>query len=293
MFISTFQNYTLDVISHHPQFKNKKLCKYHVDGVESIGAWGDEEFEIKFTNHTFQKVQIKISIDGTDVLSGGLADTNVSDKMWVVNGNSSLSLTAWLENHEGGAKFIFSSVNNSVAFNTHRDLSHCGIIAVAVFVEGHVESVRLLPFTYTPTPWAITYTNGFPITVDANIMNQDNRLNSSILRTNSNCSTAKTEQANFMECAAVGAGQYTDQKISHASGLIKPIFSESVKIRYYWWDNLLAKLTENKTVPVQQPSGFPGDKPLINLGKTPRIGDFGKAFPREKQVSAPSYARAF
>lgn len=75
-----FQNnkFSLSVISHHSQFKNKPLRKYSISGVETVGAWGDEPFEVRFQNHTDQKVQVKVSIDGTDILTGDLADTQVS-----------------------------------------------------------------------------------------------------------------------------------------------------------------------------------------------------------------------
>ena len=68
-------NYSLEVISHHPTFKNKSLRKYYVDGIDTIGAWGDEPFEIVFKNNTWQKVQVKLSLDGTDILTGEPANT--------------------------------------------------------------------------------------------------------------------------------------------------------------------------------------------------------------------------
>src|SRR5574338_401098 len=136
-------NYSLEVISHNPTFKNKSLRKYYVDGIDTVGAWGDEPFEIKFTNHTWQKVQVKISVDGTDVLTGATADTTTAGKMWVVNGYGTLSLKAWPENNNGGAQLVFTSANNSVAIHTHGDMSSRGIIAVAVYTEGHVEPTRI------------------------------------------------------------------------------------------------------------------------------------------------------
>ena len=131
----TQANYSLEVISHHPQFKNKNLRKYYVDGIDTVGAWGDEPFEIKFTNHSWQKVQVKISLDGTDVLSGATANTSVDNNMWVVNAYGTMTLKAWPETAQGGAAFVFTSANNSVAVHTHGDLSARGIIAVAVTAD--------------------------------------------------------------------------------------------------------------------------------------------------------------
>ena len=302
----TQHNYSLDIISHHSNFKNKSLRKYYVDGIDTVGAWGDEPFEIKFSNHTYQKVQVKISLDGTDVLSGAPANTNVDNNMWVVNGYGSMSLKAWPETSNGGAAFVFTSANNSVAAHTHGDLSARGIIAVAVFVEGHVEPIR-----YNPPPIIITqpvypsyvpywhkdywWDNGsYKITCADGIMHNNQTFSSNVMRGSSisnnsvqNCSLNAAPAA-LESLAAVGAGQYTDQKINYTQGLIKPVFTETVRVRYLWWDELVTKLREHN-VPAPHASGFPGDKKQgINLGSTPRVGEYQQqAFPR----SQPVYSR--
>lgn len=326
-------NYSLEIISHHPTFKNKSLRKYYVDGIDTIGAWGDEPFEIKFTNHTWQKVQVKISLDGTDVLTGEKATTDPTNDMWVVNAYGTLNLKAWPETNNGGASFIFTSANNSVAVHTHGDLSSRGIIAAAVYVEGHVEPIRLNPpvtikeehhhyhydrYPYGYPTWPIWVYNN---TIIGNLGGGGTYISDTISTCNNaapavagiyNCSFSgdisgslggTVDSLNYAECgevataadlkslASVGAGQHVDQKINYVAGLIKPIFTETLRVRYMWWDSLVAKLRQNN-VPAPHPSGFPADrKKHINLGNTPRIGDFQKAaFPRE-QPSAPVYLR--
>jgi hypothetical protein len=334
----TQANYSLEVISHHPQFKNKNLRKYYVDGIDTVGAWGDEPFEIKFTNHSWQKVQVKISLDGTDVLSGATANTSIDNNMWVVNGYGTMSLKAWPEDNQGGAAFVFTSANNSVAVHTHGDLSARGIIAVAVFTEGHVEPIRynyprpivitqpVYPYPYNQDYW---YTlNDYTITCGGIVNNNQTFSSSNVLRgiqssNNSislqNCgsnmmsnsvapaavaadngasyfsgeekTSSATGHAKGLETlVSVGAGQHVDQKINYVQGLIKPIFSETVRVRYLWWDSLVEKLQANN-VPAPHASGFPGDKNKknIDLGGTPRIGSYHQpAFPR---AQAPVYAR--
>lgn len=337
------QNYSLEVISHHPTFKNKSLRKYYVDGIDTIGAWGDEPFEIKFTNHTWQKVQVKISLDGTDILTGEKASTEPTSDMWVVNGYGTMSLKAWPETNNGGASFVFTSANNSVAVHTHGDLSSRGIIAAAVYVEGHVEPIRLNPpvtikeehhhhhhhdhYPYYPT--YPVWPNNQPIWLYNNTITTGGTLGGGGRGMSSGVSYSASNNAmpaaaggdfiggvfncsadlgsatlDFSECgegaasadlsslASVGAGQHVDQKITYVAGLIKPVFTETVRIRYMWWDELVTKLRQNN-VPAPHPSGFPADrKKNINLGNTPRIGDFQKAaFPREQQPSAPVYLR--
>jgi hypothetical protein len=316
-------NYSLDIISHHSQFRNKSLRKYYVEGIETVGAWGDEPFEIRFKNHTGQKVQVKISLDGTDVLSGEKATTDVSHDMWVVNGYGTLNLKAWPETNNGGASFIFTSANNSVAVHTHGDISCRGIIAAAVYVEGHVEPVRIstprveehhhyyrYPYWSIYSPYWIggivdchntDYTLGGNIILNGGDVSNGSSITFS---TNSNSSginnvsdttlsinSVQTNSSNSLESlASVGAGQHVDQKISYVTGLIKPVFTETVRIRYLWWDDLVAKLKEFN-VPAPHASGFPGDKKqkMIDLKSTPRVGGFQRS--ESRSIEQPSYQR--
>jgi hypothetical protein len=307
-------NYTLEVISHHPKFNNKSLRKYYVDGIETVGAWGDEPFEIRFKNNTWQKVQVKITLDGTDVLTGKPGDTEVSKDMWVVNGYGTLTLKAWPETNNGGAAFVFTGAENSVAVHTHGDLSSRGIIAAAVFTEGHVEPVRInYPIINdvhhhhhhyerrkcTPS-WGggtiigggITYTNttgGFAGgTLSSNTISLNNAQPAAA---NYFSDTREISDGDLSEGAAsfdtlvsVGAGEHVDQKISYVAGLIKPVFTETVRVKYMWWDDLTAKL-RTETHAKAQPTGFPGDndRKNIDLKCTPRVGEKRGSFRRVEQ----------
>lgn len=312
-------NYTLEIISHHPKFDNKSLRKYYVDGIETVGAWGDEPFEIRFKNNTWQKVQVKITLDGTDILTGKPGDTEVSKDMWVVNGYGTLSLKAWPEDNNGGAAFVFTSANNSVAVHTHGDLSSRGIIAAAVFTEGHVEPIRLTYPVYEThhhhhhydrrkSSWdggtiigggtygsgGITYTSGTSTggfvggTLSSNTISLNNvqpAAASSDCYFNEVCDSDSLGDSRGLESlVSVGAGQHVDQKITYVQGLIKPIFTETIRVKYMWWDDLTDKLrTSNKAQP--QPSGFPGDRERknIDLKGTPRVGEKKGTFRRVEQ----------
>jgi hypothetical protein len=220
-----------------------------------------------------------------------------------------------------------------VAVHTHGDLSSRGIIAVAVFVEGHVEPARLntpvvnhnhyhYPRARRDYPHWDYYYGGY-YTLGTNITNTTDSISfnsanvyngSDSLRSvqsvntcsvqpaaasmdanyfsGGNESSSATGHAKSLETlVAIGAGQHVDQKINYVQGLIKPLFTESVRVRYMWWDDLVAKLRENN-VAEPHASGFPGDKGKknIDLGGTPRIGGYQKdSFPRSQQ--APVYSR--
>ncbi len=133
----SYTPYSLEIISQHSDSRGKALKKYAVDGIETVGAFGNEPFEILFTNNSSSKVQVKISLDGTDILTGDLANTEINKDMWVVAAFASLRLKAWPETNSAGAQFVFTTKTNSVSVHLHGDTSSRGVIAAAVFAENH------------------------------------------------------------------------------------------------------------------------------------------------------------
>jgi hypothetical protein len=280
-------NYELNIISHHKDFAGKTLKKHHVEGIPTIGAYGNEEYSIVFKNNTFGKVSVIISIDGTSILTGKPATTDPSEKMWVVNGYSSLTLKCWPESSEGGAAFVFTNTANGVATHTHGDLSSQGIIAAAVFVEGQVPEptkwVVVNPYIVYPSlypiyrewwqspniPW---WNNGNQITCGGGSYTTNGNVGPGSSTIVNNCFSA----AQHLESsAATGAGEFKEQTISYVAGLIKPVFTETVRVRYLWWSDLVEKL-KSHNAPTPHASGFPGDKNIgINLGSTPRLSNYG------------------
>lgn len=282
----SYQKYSLEVISHHPKFKNKNLRKYYVDGIETVGAWGDEPFEVVFKNHSRNKVQVKLSIDGTDILTGKPATTDLGSDMWVVNGYDSLSLKAWPETNNGGAQLVFTSATNSVALHTHGDLSSRGIIAAAVYEETHVEKpvmrTKDVYFPVYPTYPSYPIVFGDRGYFEDTVITCNNTFDNDATNTSFSANSIQEQSVKMKDCTrgleleslvAVGAGQHVDQKITNVAGLIKPMFTETVRVKYMWWDDLVSKLRTHN-VPAPHPSGFPGDqkKTNINLGDTPRVG---------------------
>jgi hypothetical protein len=213
---------------------NKPYISHNIDGEKVIGVFENEPFKIKFTNDSWKKVQIRVSVDGTDILTGELASTEPEGKMFLVNPFDTIELCAWPEDNNGGAEFLFGTTKNSVAANTHGNLSAKGLIAVAIFEES--ESERRINYFSKSDP---------------------------LLR---HCKNKSLDDDCLYECSelgpAVGAGNHREQKLVKTAGLNKPKFAEIVQIRYEWWDKLHTKLRH---------PAFPGDQKNINLGKTPRI----------------------
>lgn len=288
-------NYSLEIISHHAQFKNKSLKQYHVDGQWTVGAWGDEPFEVKFKNNTSKRLQVKLSLDGTDILTGSPAGSAPSAKMWVVEAYGILSLKAWPENNNGGSQFVFTSADNSVAAHTHGNLSSRGIIAAAVYEEGHMEAIRVNRNNYFDNRYSYDFAGGgilrshiggqaFGSTVTNSV-----KTKASLDLNDDDGSYAKNNES-FKELVAIGAGNHVEQKITYVAGLKKPVLSEVLQVKYLWWDDLKAKLEEsNHVLTSDQPNGFPADEKIMSIGSTPKVGQYkGNAFP--KPVT-PQYSR--
>lgn len=261
------RDYSLQVISHLPEFKGQRIVPYYVEGIDTIGVWGDEPFELKFTNHSANTVQVRLSVDGTDVLTAERAHAEPHGKMFVVRPYQSMSLEAWPETTDGGARFLFGKTGASVALNTHGDLSNKGIIAAAVFVEGYVPPVRTqYPYYFQGggTLGGMTYNSARP----AAIRSRGITKNSLVDSTND---IFGLESLSLDVGPAVGAGETIKQAIGKADGLVKPTLDQTVRCRYLWWDDLQAKIGKYSSAQ-QHPSGFTTHpEKLANLKGTPRI----------------------
>lgn len=261
--------YELDIISHHHASEGKPLVKHFVDNIDTVGAWGEEAFEIRVKNNTNERIQVKLSLDGTDVLTGEKASARAYGKMWVIGPRGTLNLSAWPEDTEKGARFIFGKTANSVAANTHGDLSSKGIISAAIFTEGYVEPPRVYYQGFLGDSWG----RRTPIRARTQMDARAETKSAKSLSMDVDCAPAGAAEfmREIMDGPAVGAGETIRQKIGSAQGLRDPRFDRILSLRYLWWDDLKAKLDRQSPV---HSSGFvdaPPPQKLANLGKTPRI----------------------
>src|SRR5271157_2559152 len=248
---------------------SKEYKKYDVDGTSTIGVFENEPFSIEFTNKTWSRIQCKISLDGTSVITGELEDTSVDGRMWVVEPYGKLVLKSWQENSNGGAGFIFSKTSDSVAANTHKYTKSIGLIGAAVFIERYVQPT----ITYTnidipiSNPWKPNLNN------PKIIMYGPNFSSNSTLRS---CNfTSSNSSSNFLGLAesnlGVGAGDYVEQKIQKVAGLKEPGLSEVIQIKYMDW-NILRSYLRGLEKQEAQYKAFPADgEKFVDLKLTPRI----------------------
>ena len=100
----------------------------------TVGAELGEPYAIVFTNAAADRVEVRFTIDGLDILTGNPADLSTSGPRMLVEAYSTVKLEAWPESSTGGARFVFAPDGMAVADYRPAE-SPKGIIAAAVFVE--------------------------------------------------------------------------------------------------------------------------------------------------------------
>lgn len=269
------EKYSLQIIN---STDNKRYKQFSINNEKVIGAFENEPFMIEFTNNSWSRIQLRCSIDGTDILTGDLASTDPSGKVWVVEPYSKLELKAWPTSDTHGAEFIFGKEKNSVAANTHGFLGAKGLIGISVFEEGYIPPQTTT--VWTNTGWSNsngtfggTFIGGndavYGTRLDTKSTQSDVRPKS-VLR-----GISETSQLNYLcldNDLAVGAGEEIKQIIIKTVGLKQPKLAEVIQIKYEWWDSLRSKLRglEIKEAPYK---AFPADSKFvgIDLKATPRV----------------------
>jgi len=295
--------YDLQVCSLGKDSSGRVFKRYLLGGTPTMGVVAGEPYEVRFYNKTSATVQVRLTIDGTDILTGEKGKTSPEGKMWVVRPYGNLILKAWPEDRNGGAEFVFvDDAGKTVAAHTHGDTSHRGVIAAAVFTEGYTPPPVVLNPIWWPAqaiyPSYPSYPGDFVIggggwrgsSVGCDTLYGSGGYasapypttmcsNEASIRTNSSAPTPTSVNCSVpFQSAGTGAGERVAQHIADTTGLVQPVLAQVLKLRYMLWNNLEAALRAAGNVQefkgfVQEevPSGFPGD-PFqgINLKSTPR-----------------------
>lgn len=227
--------YKLNVFSKK---KSANFEEHDVEGIKKIGVDRGEEFAIHFSNDSNKPIQVLLSVDGTNVLTGEPASRNISDRMFFVGPYTNLRLEAWPEDNRQGRQFVFGDDRLGVAKNTHGDTRGVGIIAAAVFEE------------YTPPHapdwWPSVDWYGVQQYGSQQYDVQLNSVRSSDFSARGRSLSAKP---------AVGAGDVINQPLRKVAGLSSPTYAFTLEVHYEWWDTLKTQL--------RQQTAFPGERPAL------------------------------
>lgn len=267
-------DYDIEIVSKSKKDNGKVFKIFDVADEGIVGVTKNEPFMLRFINNTSEKVQVRLSLDGTDILTGDIASTKPKGKMWLVQAHDVLELSAWPETSEGGARFVFTDEEKGVAINTHGNIVGQGLIGAAVyrdynqanwFNNGHHISTRR--FTKSSNVGMVGSSAG-DITFSASNI----RFNTCGYRSSGHDAVPVFESSD--NDLAVGAGERVEQQLETAKGLSNPVLDEIVQVRYMSWsklNKLIVKEIKTKS------SAFPGDSITgIDLKNVPKVRSSGK-----------------
>ncbi|MFT5104642.1 MAG: hypothetical protein ACI8XO_004656 [Verrucomicrobiales bacterium] len=97
-----------------------------------IGEYGDR-YTIYVKNHTNQRIEVVLSVDGLDVLDGKSASTR--KRGYVIAPRGKITVEGFRRSYESVAAFRFGSAGSSYAGRTTGSTRNVGVIGAAIFRE--------------------------------------------------------------------------------------------------------------------------------------------------------------
>lgn len=207
-----------------------------------VAAVHREAFAVEMNNPTRQRLGAKLSIDGTDFLTGKPADLKPG-RMFILEPGQTSRIIAWQEGEQGGAKLLFTTLGRSVAAHVHGDLRAAMTIAAAIFVDqGAYES--FVP----PSASEDTGDAGFkrpPVPETERVKRSPGASSADVF---GGPRLGPGERAGGFENAGpsttptktmgVGAGTFAEQRIASVKGLNNPQLRNVYTLRYMAADDL-------------------------------------------------------
>ncbi len=111
----------------------RALSSYWYEGAVYVAGSRGQRYNVRLTNHTAQRVEAVVSVDGRDVISGRLGDYK-GQRGYVIDPYGSVTIDGFRQSLDHVASFRFSDVGDS--YSARRGTpQHVGVIGVAVFKE--------------------------------------------------------------------------------------------------------------------------------------------------------------
>lgn len=301
------EDYELKIISD----SNKKYRQFNVDGINTIGISSGEEFKISIRNKTARTIGVKISVDGTNILTGKEATLKSGVKdMYLIDPYDSCDYACWQEGESGGSKLVFTTAESSVSVHTHGNTKNVGIISVAVFYDQfentfkksqqygsinindvHFNNKKFLRHsgigsvgTDINDNWLgqhDVYTTCLPCSASTSTAGNLNVLNNTSTAEASKTSNylnidmeRTTDNTITVNSAAVGAGNFVEQNVNFRPGLKSPKLDAILRIKYVFEDDLIKLINKQNTEIKKHAYGFNDyveENNFADLSKVPKV----------------------
>lgn len=124
--------------------KGRPIQEYPHEGTTFVEGRAGSEYEIEIRNHTHQRVEAILSVDGLSVIDGKPAGHQ--SQGYMIDAKDVIRIPGWMLNSASVAKFAFSGTQQSYTAQSGGDLRNNGVIGAMVFRE----VVQPVPWHYAP-----------------------------------------------------------------------------------------------------------------------------------------------
>jgi hypothetical protein len=125
--------------------KNKPILEYQHNNQVYIEGRSGSNYEIELRNHTYNRVQAVLSVDGLSVVDGKEAGPQSSS--YLIEPRGTLRVPGWLLDANNAAKFAFAGKRDSYASQlSDGKTRNVGVIGVLVYTE------KVAPISYSTYP---------------------------------------------------------------------------------------------------------------------------------------------
>lgn len=115
----------------------RALAEYQARGATYIEAQRGQEYAIRLTNHTSERIAVALSVDGLNTIDARTSAAREGSK-WVLAPYQTITLSGWQINSGHARQFFFTTEDRSYGAWLGRT-QNLGVIAAAVFRERRPE----------------------------------------------------------------------------------------------------------------------------------------------------------